>query len=96
MGSSYRETLAPIEEYQAQLQEMALWLKDLETAPIEEDYQTCFIRNSSLSGAISSIISAQLSATPPLAEMPDFDGEILLSFQLLALTSITTRWLGPL
>ena len=74
---SDRESLAPIEEYQSQLKDMALWLKTLEAAPIEEDYLGPVIFEEQASVELfRQLLQSQLSATPPPAEMPDFNGEI--------------------
>ena len=72
-----RDTLASIEEYQSELRSMALWLKKLEDAPIEEDYLGPVVFETQASVELfRQLLQPQLSATPPLAEMPDFDGEI--------------------
>jgi hypothetical protein len=56
---------------------MALWLKTLEDAPIEDDYLGPVIFEEQASVELfRQLLQPQLSATPPPAEMPDFNGEI--------------------
>ena len=72
-----REALASVDEYQLELKEMAIWLKGLEDAPVEEDYLgPVLFEHQPAVELFRQLLLPQLSATPPLAEMPDFDGEL--------------------
>lgn len=72
-----KDALGSVEQYQSELKDMASWLKNVESAPIEEDYLGPVLFETEASVELfRQLLQPQLSATPPAAEMPDFDGEL--------------------
>ena len=74
-----KDSLPSIQELELECKKMIAWLQSLEGAPIEEDYlgPVLFEEQASVE-LFRQLLQPQLSATPPLQQMPDFDGELPL------------------